>query len=72
LRSSGLVDPHYYFTNYPDTIKGGITAADHYVCYGAQEGRNPSGNFNTLQYLTEHPGVAYDGLNPLVHFILHR
>ena len=72
LRDSGLVDPYYYFKNYPDVISGGMTAADHYLRYGAQEGRNPSENFNTLKYLIEHPEIVREGLNPLVHFILNR
>jgi hypothetical protein len=72
LRDSGLVDPHYYFKTYPDAITGGMTAAEHYVRYGAMEGRNPSENFNTLKYLVEHPEITKIGLNPLVHYIMNR
>jgi hypothetical protein len=71
LRASGLVDPHYYFANYPQAMKPGMTAAEHYVHLGAQDGCNPSAKFNTRQYLAEHPAVAHDGINPLVHYILH-
>jgi hypothetical protein len=72
LRDSGLVDPHYYFENYPQAMKPGMTAAEHYVRLGAQDGYNPSAQFNTRQYLVEHPDVAHDGINPLVHYIVHR
>lgn len=70
IRDSGLFDPHYYFENYPGTILGGMAAAKHYVCYGAQEGTNPSAEFNTVKYLIENPCVVHDGVNPLVHFII--
>jgi hypothetical protein len=72
LRDSGLVDPHYYFENYPHAMKTGMTAAEHYVYLGAEDGCNPSARFNTRQYLAQHPDVAYDGINPLVHNILSR
>jgi hypothetical protein len=71
LGDSGLVDPHYYFENYPQAMKFGMTAAEHYVRLGAQDGCNPSAKFNTRKYLAEHPEVAHEGINPLVHCILH-
>lgn len=72
LNKSGLVDSHFYFENYPNTIVAGITATQHYVRYGAQEGNNPSAKFHSCQYLMENPDVAYDGINPLVHSILNK
>jgi len=70
IRNTGLVDPHFYFSNYPQSITAGITAAEHYVRYGAQQGNNPSAEFNTQQYLAQYPETAHAGINPLVHFIL--
>ena len=70
LRQSGLFDQYYYYKNYPHTIGAGITAIEHYVRYGVQEGNNPSKNFNTVQYLIQNPSLIYTGLNPLVHFVL--
>ena len=52
LQKTGLVDPYYYFKKYPYTIGAGMTAAEHYVHYGALKGMNPSDNFNTLQFKT--------------------
>ena len=49
-----------------------MTAAEHYVRFGAEKGNNPSGQFNTVQYLAEFPDVVHEGINPLVHFILNR
>lgn len=67
---SGLLDPNFYFTQYPEVITYGISAAQHYLNYGAQEGKNPSARFNTLQYLLNNPEVVHEGINPLVHFVL--
>jgi hypothetical protein len=63
------VDPYFYFTKYPDTISSGISATDHYVRFGAAEGRNPSENFNTNLYIYENPEIVFDGVNPLAHFL---
>ena len=70
VRNSDLVDSHYYFETYPHAITAGLSAAEHYVRYGAQQGLNPSAEFNTQQYLAEYPEAAHKGINPLVHFIL--
>lgn len=72
LIKSGMVDFNYYWKNYPQTLNYDITAAAHYVKYGAQEGKNPSEKFNTTAYLTRHPDAAKLGINPLVHFILEK
>lgn len=72
LLKSNAVDSGYYFCIYQDTIKGGMSAASHYVRFGAQEGRNPSKDFNTIKYLFEHPEVVKKGSNPLVHYIIHQ
>jgi hypothetical protein len=37
--------------------------------YGASEGRNPSVDFNSFNYIQAYPDVASEGMNPLVHFI---
>jgi len=70
LNNSGYVDPQYYFMRYPWVVESGLSAVNHYLLFGAQEGKNPSSTFNTVGYLAEHPHLAYIGVNPLVHFIL--
>ncbi|MDW7773249.1 MAG: hypothetical protein SCH71_10205 [Desulfobulbaceae bacterium] len=72
VRNSDLVDSHYYFETYPHVITAGLSAAEHYVRYGAQQGLNPSAEFNTQEYLAEYPEAAHNGINPLVHFILSK
>lgn len=68
--NSNLFDPQYYFTHYPTMKRLEMSGAKHYVLYGAQEGKNPSSKFNTIDYIMANPEVVHQGLNPLVHFIL--
>jgi hypothetical protein len=47
----------------------GIDPLTHYMSAGAQEGRDPSGAFDTAAYLAANPDVAAAGVNPLLHFL---
>jgi glycosyltransferase involved in cell wall biosynthesis len=69
LKNSELFDPHYYLANYADVRQADIDPIHHYVKNGAQEGRNPSLDFNTIFYLQQYPDVEKSGMNPLIHFI---
>ncbi|PWQ98684.1 HAD-IA family hydrolase [Leucothrix arctica] len=66
LKDSQLFSDSYYIQHYSDIQQDPI---EHYVLYGAKEGRNPSHEFNTLHYLEKNPDVAASGMNPLEHFI---
>lgn len=70
LLSSKLFDAEWYLSHYPDVAKSNISPAEHYLLYGAAEGRQPSAHFDGKWYLEQHPDVATAGLNPLLHFIL--
>jgi hypothetical protein len=37
----GLFDPTWYLEKYPDVKSAGVDPAEHYVRYGAREGRLP-------------------------------
>ena len=63
------VDENYYFSHNPDTRKYPGGAVAHYADYGWREGRNPSANFDTRNYLLKHPDVAASGDNPLFHHV---
>ena len=54
---------------YPDVAAAGTDPLEHYFNSGAQEGRDPSGAFDTLAYLAANPDVAASGINPLQHFL---
>lgn len=70
IKRSGLFDDKYYLATYEDIRKADINPIYHYLKYGAQEGRNPSIKFNTLDYLNN-KDIHESNINPLVHFILH-
>ena len=66
--SDPLIDTGFYFAANPDVAASGMTAAAHYLAFGAQEGRNPDALFSTVGYLAANPDVAAAGINPLTDF----
>lgn len=68
LHSSGLFDAPYYLAQNPDVAASGIDPLQHYLQYGAAEGRDPHPLFDTSFYLEQNGDVASSGLNPLAHF----
>jgi GT2 family glycosyltransferase/glycosyltransferase involved in cell wall biosynthesis len=72
LRSTILLDPIWYRESHPDLRGTSIDAAQHYLDYGAREGRNPHPLFDTKWYLSRTPDAAASGLNPLVHYLLRE
>ncbi|MBL3599980.1 MAG: hypothetical protein JMN25_08930 [gamma proteobacterium endosymbiont of Lamellibrachia anaximandri] len=68
LKDSGLFDESWYLAEYPDVAEAGIDPVQHYLRYGASEGRNPSPKFDTTFYLTTNPDIAQAEINPLVHY----
>ncbi len=69
LKVSGLFDEAWYLAEYPDVAEAGIDPVQHYLRYGASEGRNPSSKFDTAFYLTTNPDIAQAEINPLVHYL---
>lgn len=67
----GMFDESWYRTNYPDVVAAGLDPLEHYLAYGAAEGRDPNAFFSTRHYLSENPDVAQSGINPLVHYCLY-
>jgi serralysin len=47
----------------------GVNPLDHYHDFGWHEGRDPSVNFDTTDYLGHYPDVAAAQTDPLVHFL---
>ena len=66
-----MFDPDWYLRTYPDVAAAGIDPLQHYVKFGAAEGRDPSPLFRTRWYLETYPDVAHAGLNPLQHYLSH-
>ena len=71
IEQSGLFDRRWYVEKNPDVVARRIDPVQHYVIYGAREGRDPSPSFSTRDYLMHHPDLAMAGINPLAHFVLH-
>ncbi len=69
IKESGFFDAQWYCEQYPDVKNAGIEPAEHYLKFGAIEGRNPSDKFDTYFYLCEYPDVAISGQNPLLHYL---
>lgn len=64
----------YYLQANPDVAeavaRGDLASAQqHWVLFGAGEGRNPNAVFNTADYLKAYEDVAESGMNPLDHFL---
>ncbi|MGP5307806.1 hypothetical protein ACTXM5_03475, partial [Vreelandella alkaliphila] len=71
INESTFFDAQWYYEQYPDVKTSGIAPAEHYLKFGAIEGRNPSDKFDTYFYLSEYPDVAESGQNPLLHYLRH-
>ncbi|CAK7261983.1 MULTISPECIES: class I SAM-dependent methyltransferase [unclassified Shinella] len=47
LRRSGLFDAEWYLSEYRDVAEAGVDPSQHYILYGAREGREPNGTLTT-------------------------
>ena len=64
-------DPQFYLSHNPDVAAAHIDPYQHYLQYGAREGRDPNPYFDTKYYLAHNPDVAAAGINPLVHYDIY-
>ncbi len=74
IEKSGLFDAEWYKARYPDlnaTRKTRNNPALHYYLFGGFEARDPSDKFNSGWYLEQNPDVIEEGINPLIHYLLH-
>lgn len=69
LALAALFDARWYLHQYPDVANNGIDALEHYLTFGAREGRSPHPLFQAAWYLKQNPEVVNCGLTPLEHFI---
>lgn len=68
---SNLFDTDFYLEENPDVKNSAIGPIEHYLRFGADEGRNPNKDFETNFYLQSNKDVAEAGINPFIHYILH-
>lgn len=71
LLTSEFFDVDWYLSHYPDVAENGINPAEHYLLFGAAEGRLPSQHFDGNWYWQHYPDVAEAAFNPLLHFIMY-
>ena len=64
-----LFDPQWYVEQYPDVGRSGISALDHYLRFGAREGRSPHPLFDAKFYWKTYPEAILSGLLPLEHYL---
>jgi hypothetical protein len=69
LKKSGLFDEAWYLAENEDVAKEGTDPVEHFIRYGAAEGRNPSPTFDLRKYLEINPDVAIACMNPFIHFV---
>jgi len=69
ILQSGLFSAEWYLDRYQDVAAAGKNPLDHYLLYGADEGRDPGPKFSTTGYLARYNDVADCGINPLLHYI---
>lgn len=72
LAASSLFNSDWYLAQYPDVAADKQFATNpalHYLKCGGFEGRNPSPQFNSRDYLDANPDVAAAGFNPLYHYL---
>ncbi|WP_133468405.1 hypothetical protein [Paraglaciecola marina] len=69
LLTSEYFDAAWYLETYPDVAASEINPAEHYLKFGAKEGRFPSPQFDGNWYLQRYPDIGDTDINPLIHFI---
>ncbi|MFU1520084.1 hypothetical protein ACM25P_16620 [Vreelandella alkaliphila] len=69
LEASPLFDAEWYSTQYPDIAQANIKPAEHFIKFGAIDGRHPGPLFSTEFYITHYEDVAASGQHPLLHYL---
>lgn len=68
IRAAGLFDEAFYRQTYPDVAAADADPLQHYLLWGAAEGRWPNADFDPAAYWRK-AGGPRAGTNPLIHFL---
>jgi len=72
LGDSGLFDPAFYLSAYPDAAAAHMPPLEHFYKIGHREGRQPNQFFDPNWYLSHNPDTADAGGEPLLlHYLRH-
>lgn len=69
IEESRFFDADWYCEQYPDIAKAGVNPAEHFIKFGAIDGRDPSNLFSTGYYITQYEDVIASGEHPLLHYL---
>ncbi len=67
--TSSLIDGAWYLEAYPDVSAQGVDPVEHYVAYGAAEGRWPNPYFDPDWYRNNYAEVPGCGMDALQHYL---
>ena len=70
IRQSELFDESWYVDTHLDSVRPSDPSV-HYLTVGSLAGFDPSPLFSIGRYLAAYPDVAEEGIDPLVHYLLH-
>lgn len=70
IEQCALFDAAWYLRRNLDVAAAGLHPAAHFLRVGAAEGRDPGPKFSVATYMAKHPGLAEQGINPLLHHLL--
>lgn len=71
LHESGLFDPTWYASRYPDIQNSKLNAESHFLSFGIHEGRDPGPHFSQIRYALHYKDVLLGRTLPLVHYLQH-
>ncbi len=69
MQQSNLFDEAWYLERNRDVGLSGLRPIQHFLCYGAHEGRDPGPAFDTDFYRENHPGFEDDARTAIEHFV---
>jgi hypothetical protein len=72
VKASGLFDPDWYLSTYPDVLETRMDPVRHYLWIGAALGYQPSPQSDASCHLAEHLDTATSHKSSLIHFLINR
>ena len=71
ISQSEYFDAEWYLRYNLDVAYSSLDPIEHFLLFGANEGRDPSPKFSCKSYCSENPDVAQSNVNPLLHYLKH-